>query len=144
MFNYSLKTKIFLIMAFIFLAVFLIIATTEEKRRANDLLLVSQARQLAFGLERHYDKFNTYPLLEKTPAENIRSISEKGINATDMERVYFWRNFTWAGPATLISREDNYLIEFELQRQWLLWNIDSNKGGKCRITANMVMSCLPK
>ncbi|MDD5749643.1 MAG: hypothetical protein PHO91_02545 [Patescibacteria group bacterium] len=141
MFNYSLKTKIFLIMAFVFLLVFLLIITTEEKRRADDLLLVAQAKQLAFGLERYYDKFNVYPDLTRSSAVSIGSISDKGVNVAGEQKYYFVRDFAWVGSATIISRADNYLIEFELKRKWPLWNIDKNKGGQCRITAAMNMVC---
>lgn len=142
MFNYSLRTKVFLSMALVSMLVIVAIITFDSQKKSRDLLLVSQVKILANSLERYYDKYNAYPDIVKMDVADIKSLSDKGINNSEGKVVYYKKDFILAGDATIASRADNYSIEFRLNNKWSLWNLDKMSGGKCRITANVVMQCV--
>lgn len=142
MFNYSTRTKVFLSMALVSMLVIVAIITFDSQKKSRDLLLVSQVKILANSLERYYDKYNAYPDIVKMDVADIKSLSDKGINSNEGKTIYYKKDFTLAGSATIASRADNYSIEFRLNNKWSLWNLNKMSGGKCRITANVVMQCV--
>lgn len=129
-------------MALVSMLVIVAIITFDSQKKSRDLLLVSQVKILANSLERYYDKYNAYPDIVKMDVTDIKSLSDKGINNSEGKIIYYKNNFILAGSATIASRADNYSIEFRLNNKWSLWNLDKMGGGKCRITANVVMQCV--
>ena len=143
MFNYSLRTKVLLSMALVSMLVIVTIIIFDSQKKSRDLLLVSQVKILANSLERYYDKYNAYPDIAKMDVEDIKFISDKGINNSEGKVIYYKKEINvLAGSATIASRADNYSIEFRLNNKWPIWNLDKMSGGKCRITANVVMQCV--
>ena len=108
--------------------------------RNRDLAMVSQARELATGLENYFDKTNNYPEIAKTKLANIQVLTENGLN---QEGTYkYFEKLDWSKNGTIVSNKEQYAIEFELDNSWALWNL--NGGGKCRISNNLNMACLSK
>lgn len=144
MFKYSLKIKILLIFLFTILIVGLVFLVNYNNSRSRDMQFVSQIKTLANGLELYYDKFDSYPISEqKIPVENIKYISEKGLNQQG-DVYYFYRNFSWVGQATYTAIENDYQIDFNLERSWPVWGLDAYGGGKCRISKNVYLKCVPE
>lgn len=142
MFNYSLRTKIILLLGLVSLIVVMIIISYDSQKKSQDLTMVSQVKFLASSLERYYDKFNAYPEIAKMDVSSIKIITDQGVNNDEGKRVFYKKNFNWDLGTTIVSRSDNYSIEFRLNNKWPIWNLDKNGGGKCRISANLVMQCV--
>jgi len=142
MFNYSKKTKIIssAIHIAIIIAIFIIVKIYNSQ--SKDLVLVSQVKILANSLEKYYDKFNAYPIVQKISGEDIKLISDQGLNQMG-EVIYFaGNNFTWVRPIILISDGYNYRIDFSLDNSWPLWKLSG--GGDCRLRTVRKMDCVSK
>lgn len=140
MFNYSLKTKITIILFFLGLTAGIVMIVAFGFSRAQDINIVSEAKVLATALERYYDKFQSYPLIQKTAVGNIMILSDQGPNQNG-EIVYFKKNTDWLDRATIASDGQNYVISFELARSWRPLGIDSFAGGTCLLTTNVILKC---
>ncbi len=143
MFNYSKKNKILIIVGIIIIIISIIFIIRYNNSRSKDLTFISQINEFANGLERYYDKFNTYPEAVKVDLEEIRGLSDNGFNKSG-ELIYFNRSFDWSRLGKYISNGNDYLIEFNLDNSWPVWNIESSKGGKCRLKTNIIMECISK
>mgnify|MGYP003979805553 CR=1 FL=1 len=113
MFNYSIKTKAILLVVLVAILIFVIVFVRYNNSRSNDLELVQQVKTLANSLEDYREKFNAYPVAEKTDVEQILNITDKGFNS-DGDLVYFVKNFKWVGGATYMSDGKQYAIDFSL------------------------------
>lgn len=139
MFNYSLRTKIILIVVAIALVVAIVFLSNQQKSRGFDLYKVSQMKSLASGLELYFDKNHEYPQVDKIAFENIAFITENGINQPG--NFIYYRSSAKTIAATLLSTPERYIIEFPLENAWPLWGIDSRDGGSCRISNYLEMIC---
>jgi hypothetical protein len=138
MFDYSLKTKIIAIASLIILLVSLIWLINYNNSRSRDLIMLTQARDLAVSMERYFDKHNKYPEISKTKLVDVKTITENGLNQPG-DYLYF-QSATWLADGTITSAKDRYIIEFGLNNSWDLWALN-NGGGNCRISNYLQMIC---
>jgi len=139
LFDYSITVKAILIGVLIILIGLLVFVTKYSNSRSYDLYRVSQARELANSLERYFDKNNSYPETSSINISSIKIITENGINQTG-DYVYF-KQGNGVIDATLVSTKERYIIQFNLDNSWEVWNIDSKNGGTCRVSNYLKMIC---
>lgn len=137
-FDYGLKIKLILSMVFLSLIMLVFLLVSYQDSRADDLTLVSQLQVLASGLERYYDKFQSYPEAKRVAVENIRIISENGLNQSG-NTVYYKVSGYWPRSAVLASDREDYTIEFTLDNSWSIW--PAQAGGACLLKSGMIMDC---
>ncbi len=137
---YSLKTKIIIAVAIFTLVVAVFTVIVYQRSMSRDLKSVVAAKALATGMEKYFDKFNTYPQTGKIRLAEVNYLTENGINEQG-DYLYFVRDFDWHDKATLSANGENYIIEFELKNSWPTWGIQSSGGGICRLGNNLAMSC---
>ena len=141
MLNYSKQTKIIASAVLIALVVLLVVVVSTNRSRSRDLQKVTQAKLLATSLEKYFDKFHVYPKSEKILVDQIKFISEQGINQTG-KVLYYEKDYKWPDTAIYISDGGEYRLDFELENSWPIWGIDTGGGGKCRIVTNVSMKCI--
>ncbi|PWB38540.1 MAG: hypothetical protein C3F02_03385 [Parcubacteria group bacterium] len=138
MFNYTARTKLYLLIALaiaIALAFFIIAIFNS---RASDLRVASQSQILGAALENYYSKFNTYPSSPRIDASQIRTITENGINRPG-EVTYYQTSFNWAKSVTYSSTGEEYNIEFEVTNSWPDWG--ASRGALCQLKTNLKLEC---
>ena len=142
MFNYSTKIKAISIAVLVVLIILISVAIGFYNSRANDIVVFNQAKSLANGLEKHYDKFNIYPVNEKVKADFLTTVSDNGFNQAGA--IIYWQNHDkWAREASYTSDGNNYIIRFVVNNKWPMWGIDTHKGGICTMATNMNINCVP-
>jgi hypothetical protein len=139
-FNYPKKQIIIFssILAIVLIVVIIFIGVYYS--RSADLRLVSQAEIIANAMETYYDKFNNYPIIQETNLNQIKSLSDQGFNQTG-GRIFYKLNGSWSRSATILSSGSSYVIKFSLKNSWPVWQLTSWRGGQCRLTNNVVMTC---
>ena len=140
MFDYSIKTKVIFIGALVVLIGLLAFLITYNNSQARDLEMITQARNLATSLENYFAKNYSYPSIDQMKVSNIKVISENGLNEAG-DYLYF-KELDWVMEGTLLSTKDRYIIEFDLNHSWDIWNLDG--GGTCKISNYLEMLCVSK
>jgi hypothetical protein len=141
MFDYSIKTKVIFIGALVVLIGLLTFLITYNNSRARDLEMVTQVRSLATSLENYFAKNYSYPAIDQMKVSNIKVVSENGLNE-DGDYLYF-KGAEWVMEGTLLSTKERYIIEFDLNHSWDVWNLQDS-GGTCRVSNYLEMLCVSK
>ena len=141
LFNYSKKVKIILLVIFCFLVISIISVIVFDRSRVKDLELVEQVKIFATGLETYYDKFQAYPVTQEIDLNKVKILTENGINQTG-KTVYYQANSVFVRPVTFLASKNNYTLKFSLKNPWSIWGIESWRGGECRMTNYLKISCL--
>ncbi len=142
MFNYSKKIKIIGLIILAILVGLIIFMVYFNNNRSNDIVVFTQSKELAVALENYYDKFNTYPELEKTATDYLTKLTNNGFNQ-EGDIIYWQGGYKWARQASLTSDGDSYTIRFRINNKWPMWGINTYKGGICTIASNINISCVP-
>ena len=72
---------------------------------------------------------------------NISVIVENGVKP-EGDNIYFKKS-QWVMPGLLTSMKDRYIIEFDLNHSWDVWNLQDS-GGTCRVSNYLEMLCVSK
>ncbi len=140
MFNYSNKTKLIGFGILTVLIVFVIWLVNYEDSRSQDILMMSQSKNLANGLERYYSQFRSYPESEATSLVNLLSLSENGFNITGT--VNYWSlDQDWLREGIYQSDGQQYTIQFNLNHGWQALGLKSG-GGLCQLLTGVVWQCV--
>jgi hypothetical protein len=141
LFNYSKKVKIISLVIFCFLLISITTVILFDRSRVKDLELVGQVKIFATGLETYYAKFQAYPVVQEIDLNKVKILTENGLNQTG-KIVYYQVNGTFARPVTFLASSNNYTLKFSLQNTWPIWGLESWRGGECRMTNYLQISCL--
>lgn len=140
MFNYTLRTKLNLLMLLIAIIAMISVWIFVTDSQADDLALVSQSQNLAISLERYFDQYNSYPATPRLEVSNLKNISENGIN--QVGDVSYYQEQDWSGSAVLSSDGKDYTIEFKVKNKWPVWGAD--RGQTCYYKTGVAWSCAKK
>jgi len=139
-FDYSQKIKIILGSIVLVVIILLIVFIVLDRSRVKDLQLVSQVQTFATGLEQYYDKFQAYPEVSEIDLIQVQLLTDQGFNQPG-DTVYYQAQSNWARPVLFLSSDSHYTIKFELKNSWPVWQLDAWRGGECRMSTNMIMTC---
>lgn len=141
LFNYSKKVKIILagiLVLFIFSVVIVIIF---DRSRTKDLEAVEQVQIFATALENYYDRFQAYPIAKELNLATITQLTENGLNQAG-GMIYYQATEDFSRPVYFLSSANSYTLKFSLKNSWPLWGLEFWRGGECRLTNNLDISCL--
>lgn len=138
MFNYSLRTKINLILLLIALVVLVSAGVYLSDSQAKDLVNLSQAQTLATALEKYYYKYQRYPASPRLSADAVQIITENGINQPG-KVVYYRQSAYFAKATTLSSTGEDYFLEFNMTNKWPVWAAE--RGSLCRLQNGLKLEC---
>ena len=140
MFNYSNKTKLIAFGILTVLIVFLIWLVNYEDSRSQDILMMSQSKNFANGLENYYSQFRSYPQSEATSLVNLASLSENGFNVAGT--VSYWSlDQDWLREGIYQSDGQQYTIQFHLSHGWQALGLKAG-GGLCQILTGVIWQCV--
>lgn len=140
MFNYSNKTKLIAFGVLTILIVFIIWLVNYEDSRSQDILMMSQSKNLANGLERYYSQFRSYPQSEATSLVNLVSLSENGFNVAGNVN-YWFLDQSWLREGIYQSDGQQYTIQFNLNHGWQALGLKAG-GGLCQLLTGVVWQCV--
>ncbi len=141
LFNYSKKVKIISLVIFCFLLISIITVILFDRSRVKDLELVEQVKIFATSLESYHDKFQAYPISGELDLNKVKILTENGLNQAG-KIVYYQASSTFVRPVIFLASKNNYTLKFSLQNTWPIWNLESWRGGECRMTNYLQISCL--
>ncbi len=140
MFNYSNKTKLIAFGILTILIVFIIWLVNYEDSRSQDILMISQSKNLANGLEMYYSQFRSYPQSEATSLVNLVSLSENGFNVAGA--LNYWSlDQGWLREGIYQSDGQQYTIQFHLNHGWQALGLKAG-GGLCQLLTGVVWQCV--
>ena len=142
MLNYSNKTKLIAFGILTNLIVFVIWLVNYEDSRSQDILMMSQSKNLANGLERYYSQFRLYPQSEAISLTDLASLSENGFNVAG-EISYWSLDQAWLREGIYQSDGQQYTIQFNLAHGWQALGLKSG-GGFCQLLTGLVWQCVSK
>lgn len=140
MFNYSLRTKLNLLILLAVLLTVLVFLAYRNQSQTKDLKVLSQAQVLGTALERYYSKYRAYPSARRISADQIKLITENGINQ-EGKFIYYRQSFYFAKEVTLVSTEEEYALEFKVDNGWPVWGAE--RGSLCRLKNGLKLECQP-
>ncbi len=138
MFNYSLRTKINLLLLLIALVVIVSAGVYLSDSKAKDLTNLSQAQTLATALEKYYYKYQRYPTSPRLGADAVQLITENGINQPG-KVVYYRQSDYFAKETTLASTGEAYFLEFSMANKWPSWGAE--RDSVCRVKNGLKLEC---
>ena len=138
-FNYNKKIRIALATLLVIAVVGLIWFVVYDRSRTKDLRLVNQVQNLATALEQYYDKFNVYPQVAETDANDILLLTDQGLNESG-DTIYYRAQNKFVRPVSFLSSATQYTFKFELKHFGPVWQLQPG-AGECRLTTDMLMSC---
>jgi hypothetical protein len=141
MFDYSIKIKVIVISVLVILLIGIFFLINYNNSKVRDLEMITQTRNLATAMEKYFEKSNNYPEIEKLSLDKIQALTENGLNQKG-DYLYF-NNLSWVKDGSLFSTKDRYIIEFELDNSWEVWNVGGG-GASCHISNYLEMICQPK
>lgn len=141
LFNYNKKIKIILLALVGLVASSVFIVIIFDRSRVKDLEVVKQVQMFATALENYYDRFQVYPVTKELNLSTIMKLTENGFNQ-DGEIIYYQATEDLSRSVYFLSSVNSYALKFSLKNSWPLWGLGSWRGGECRMTNNLEISCL--